>query len=69
MGIGQEGLKDLFLSFERGKQPDGQRTEGTGLGLAIAKEIADRLGGQIMVESQKGKGVHSAWNCPRRSKL
>lgn len=56
MGIGQEGLKDLFLSFERGKQPDGQRTEGTGLGLAIAKEIADGLGGRILVKSQTGKG-------------
>ena len=66
MGIGQEGLKDLFLSFERGKQPDGQRTEGTGLGLAIAKEIADRLGGQIMVESQKGKGSAFCMELPQK---
>jgi two-component system phosphate regulon sensor histidine kinase PhoR len=33
-----------------------RETGGTGLGLAIAKHVVQRLGGELRIESQLGKG-------------
>lgn len=52
--------KDLPFIFEEFKQVDGstsRRHEGTGLGLAIANKVALKLGGDLLVESQIGKGT------------
>lgn len=45
--------------FERFQQVDGGNTrthQGTGLGLAISKELAEAMGGSLIVESEVGKG-------------
>ncbi len=52
-GISPENQKLLFKQFER---LDETKIEGHGLGLSIAKRIIDKLGGQIGVESELGKG-------------
>ena len=56
-GVGIEP-KDLPLIWERFYKSDKSRmrTSGTGLGLAIAKLTVERMGGEIGVESQPGKG-------------
>ncbi len=57
-GIGIPSDK-LAHVFERFTQADGSTTRlygGTGLGLAISKQILERMGGQIAVESSLGKG-------------
>ncbi len=56
IGIPEEGQERIFESFT---QVDGSTTRkfgGTGLGLTIAKKLAQRMGGDISVESEVGKG-------------
>ena len=57
-GIGIPSDK-LGAVFERFTQADGSTTRlygGTGLGLAISKQLIERMGGRIWVESSLGKG-------------
>jgi two-component system sensor histidine kinase/response regulator len=57
-GIGIPSEK-LDTVFERFTQADGSTTRlygGTGLGLAICKQLIERMGGRIWVESAVGKG-------------
>ena len=54
-GISVEDKDKLFQKFQQLGEPH-QHTGGTGLGLAICKEIVDRHGGKIWVESQVGEG-------------
>ncbi len=55
-GIRPEELSQLFSRFYRGSASRATNAPGTGLGLAISKEIMDRLGGRISVESTPGQG-------------
>lgn len=54
-GIKEEDLKKLFKPFRRIIEP-GKFKEGTGLGLYLSKKLANLLGGDILVESEYGKG-------------
>jgi signal transduction histidine kinase len=54
-GIRAKDLPKIFEPFAQIDRGGGNR-EGTGLGLAISREYADMLGGEILVESEFGKG-------------
>ena len=56
MGMTQEEVNNLFQKFYRVQNSDTAKIEGTGLGLFICKEIIERMGGKIWVESKKGEG-------------
>ena len=56
LGIPLEEQPRLFERFFRGANSHTVRAPGTGLGLAICKEILDRHGGKISLESQVGRG-------------
>jgi signal transduction histidine kinase len=62
VGIAPENLKKLFGRFEQ--FGDQRGINGTGLGLSITKEIVERHGGQITVESKEGKGSTFTFTLP-----
>ncbi len=53
-GLAADEQERLFRPFERLKQLG--KIEGHGLGLSIVRRIAEKLGGQVGVESQPGSG-------------
>ncbi len=54
IGISAEYQARIFGVFER--IPGERSYEGTGIGLAIVRRAAERMGGQVGVESELGKG-------------
>jgi len=56
LGIPQEQIGLLFQKFQRVRTEDHLRISGTGLGLYICRLIVEGHGGQIWVESERGKG-------------
>lgn len=56
IGIKPENLSKLFDAFEQVDRKKNKGIEGTGLGLSISKLLVERMGGQIRVESEYGKG-------------
>lgn len=57
IGIGPEGLERLFTRFYRIDNAYTREVGGVGLGLVITKELVERHGGQIKVDSEVGKGT------------
>ncbi|WP_424932228.1 hybrid sensor histidine kinase/response regulator [Amaricoccus macauensis] len=57
IGIAPEQLPAIFGRFTQCRDLDERHRGGSGLGLAICKEITDRMGGEIFVESLPGEGT------------
>lgn len=64
IGINQENLKHIFSQFYRAKGVD-RKVSGLGLGLYISKEIIERHGGRVSVESEEGKGSTFTFCLPK----
>lgn len=58
MGISADNQKNLFTPFFRVKRQEVSTIVGTGLGMFITKQLIERLGGSIGIESIKGIGTH-----------
>ena len=56
-GISQEGLNKLFLNFQSLQEHRDVNQRGTGLGLSICKQLIQKMGGHVTVESLVGKGT------------
>ena len=56
IGISKDFLEHIFEPFEREKNTTHSQVLGVGLGLTIAKNIANRMDGDIDVSSTQGEG-------------
>lgn len=63
-GIPSEQLDKIFDRFQQADQKLKTRRLGTGLGLAISRELVERHGGQIWVDSVVGKGSDFQFTLP-----
>lgn len=69
-GLKAEDLDRIFHRFYRtdaSRQRDGTIPGGSGLGLAIAKSIVQAHGGQVLAESETGKGLKVIITLPQKS--
>ena len=63
-GIPSKHLDKIFEMFYRATE----RSSGSGLGLYIVKEMIDKLGGKIQVESEPGKFTEISFSLPNLQK-
>jgi signal transduction histidine kinase/DNA-binding response OmpR family regulator len=56
IGMTPEQQGRLFQPFTQAHQSIAQKYGGAGLGLSISQRLAERLGGSVAVESERGKG-------------
>ena len=66
IGINKENLSRIFEEFRQEISGHHRPFEGLGVGLTLAKEVLERMGGKIYVESEKGIGSEFRFTIPYR---
>jgi len=56
IGIAKDRQAELFRPFTQADQSTTRRYGGTGLGLSISKSYVELMGGNLLLESEEGKG-------------
>ena len=57
IGMSKEFVEHIFEDFARESTTTKSGVEGTGLGMSIVKQLIDRMGGNIRIESEQGVGT------------
>ena len=65
IGIAQEDIPKIWDRFYRVDKSRSRENGGTGLGLSMVRFIVAVHGGQICVESKKGKGTSFIFQFPK----
>ena len=66
IGINKENLGRIFEEFRQEIDGHHRPFEGLGIGLTLAKEVVERMGGKIDVQSEKGVGSEFSFSIPYR---
>jgi PAS domain S-box-containing protein len=66
IGINKENLGHIFEEFRQEIDGHHRPFEGLGIGLTLAKEVIERMGGKIFVQSEKGIGSEFSFSIPYR---
>ncbi len=66
IGINKENLDHIFEEFRQEINGHHRPFEGLGVGLTLAKEVIERMGGRIFVQSEKGVGSEFSFSLPYR---
>ncbi len=66
IGINEENLGRIFEEFRQEIDGHHRPFEGLGIGLTLAKEVVERMGGKILVQSEKGVGSEFSFSIPYR---
>jgi CheY-like chemotaxis protein/nitrogen-specific signal transduction histidine kinase len=61
IGIAPAEQARIFRAFEQGGSGGATQTDGTGLGLAISRELVERMGGTLTVDSAPDAGASFAF--------
>ena len=64
IGIRADKVEQVFLRFAQASEATARRYGGTGLGLAICKDLVERQGGRIWVESELNRGSRFYFTIP-----
>lgn len=64
IGVPKSQQEKLFSKFYRADNAKKKRPDGTGVGLYLAKEVVKGHGGEIIFESQEGKGSVFGFKIP-----
>ncbi len=64
IGIAKHDQAKIFERFQQAGNTLTDKPQGTGLGLPICREILQRFGGDIWVESEPGKGATFSFRIP-----
>ena len=66
IGMDESFIPKLFEAFSQEDATTTNRYGGSGLGMALTKNMVDLMGGNIEVESEKGRGTAFRVNIPLR---
>jgi signal transduction histidine kinase len=69
VGMSEEGVKKLFIDFNKLDENSQRNKQGTGLGLSICKKIIEQMGGSVHVESQVGVGSEFVINVKTKCRV